>query len=159
MSTFRFTIETSFPSDLEILITCNFDAPIALVFGVFTLPEHVSKTFATNGEDFITCDIDLQVGGEYHYVMVTKEGVECSFRGTYLEVQKPQKTVATWKFDGWPDTEAIESVEPNETDSGTELTWSLTFTDLVGRSRMSKTDGPEANLESVAHYLSELLTN
>ena len=35
-----------FPNDLEIVITREFDAPIALVFDVFTKPEHVRKTFA-----------------------------------------------------------------------------------------------------------------
>jgi uncharacterized protein YndB with AHSA1/START domain len=153
------TSKVTFPSDLEIEIIRQFKAPVALVFDVFTLPEHVSKTFATNGEEFIICDIDLQVGGGYHYVLVTKDGVECSFRGKYLELQKPQKTVATWKFDGWPDTEAIETVELKEIVGGTESTWSLRFKDLAGRSRMTRTDGPEANFESVATYLANLLPN
>ena len=38
-----------FPNDLEIVITREFDAPIALVFDVFTKPEHVRKTFAPFG--------------------------------------------------------------------------------------------------------------
>lgn len=32
-----------FPTDLEILVTREFDAPIELVFDVFTKPEHVRK--------------------------------------------------------------------------------------------------------------------
>jgi hypothetical protein len=32
-----------FPNDLEIVVTRDFDAPIALVFDVFTKPEHVRK--------------------------------------------------------------------------------------------------------------------
>jgi uncharacterized protein YndB with AHSA1/START domain len=35
-----------YPNDLEIVITREFDAPIALVFDVLTKPEHVSKWFA-----------------------------------------------------------------------------------------------------------------
>ena len=35
-----------FPNELEIVITREFDAPIALVFDVLTKPEHVSKWFA-----------------------------------------------------------------------------------------------------------------
>jgi uncharacterized protein YndB with AHSA1/START domain len=35
-----------FPNDLDILITREFDAPAALVFDVFTKPEHVRKTIA-----------------------------------------------------------------------------------------------------------------
>ncbi len=32
-----------FPNELDILITREFDAPIAVVFDVLTKPEHVSK--------------------------------------------------------------------------------------------------------------------
>ena len=60
------------------------------------------------------CSIDLRVGGGYHLVFVTGDGTECSFRGTYLEVEPPTRTVATWHFEGWPDVEAVESVDLQE---------------------------------------------
>ena len=74
-----------FPSDLEIVITREFDAPIELVFDVLTKPEHVSKWFAPFDCEMKECSIDLRVGGNYHQVFVTQDGTECSFRGTYLE--------------------------------------------------------------------------
>src|SRR5579862_2791226 len=79
----------AFPNDLEIVLTREFDAPIGLVFDVFTKPEHVRKTFAPFGEDVTVCSIDLRVGGNYRYVMVTKDGIECAFHGTYLEIDPP----------------------------------------------------------------------
>ena len=103
-----------FPSDLEILITREFDAPMALVFDVFTKPEHVRKHFAPFEEEVTVCSIDLRVGGDYHIVMVTGDGIECSFRGTYLEVEPPTRTVETWLFEGWPGVEAVESTLENE---------------------------------------------
>ena len=54
------------------------------------------------------CSIDLRVGGNYHFVFVTDDGPECSFRGTFLEVEPPTRTVETWLFEGWPDAEAVE---------------------------------------------------
>jgi len=66
-----------FPNELEILITREFDAPIQLVFDVFTKTEHVRKTFAPFGEEVTECSIDLRVGGDYHYVMVTDDGTGC----------------------------------------------------------------------------------
>ncbi len=41
---------------------------------------------------------------------------ECSFRGTYLEVEPPTRTVATWLFEGWPDADAVESVDLHDAD-------------------------------------------
>jgi len=147
----------NFPNDLEIVITREFDAPIALVFDVFTKPEHVRKTFAPFGEEVTVCSIDLRVGVNYHIVMVTDDGTECSFRGTYLEIEPPTRTVQTWLFDGWPDAEAVESMDLHETDGVTKLTYSLAFRDKAGRDHMTKFDGLEANFDNVEDYLRSLL--
>ena len=146
-----------FPSDLEILLTREFDAPIELVFDVFTKPEHVRNTIAPYGEEVTVCSIDLRVGGNYHFVFVTDDGTECSFRGTYLEVEPPTRTVETWQFDGWPGVEAVESMDLHEADGVTTLTYSLAFRDKAGRDHMTKYDGLLANFDNVEEYLRSLL--
>jgi uncharacterized protein YndB with AHSA1/START domain len=146
-----------FPNDLEIVLTREFDAPIQLVFDVLTKPEHVRKTFAPYGEQVTACSIDLRVGGNYHFAFVTGDGTECSFRGTFLEVDPPNRTVETWLFEGWPGVEAVESVELHETDGVTKLTHRLAFRDQAGRDHMTKFDGLEANYDNVEDYLRSLL--
>ena len=146
-----------FPNDLEIVITREFDAPIGLVFDVLTKPEHVSKWFPPFECEMKECSIDLRVGGNYHQVFVTSDGTECSFRGTYLEVEPPARTVATWLFEGWPDAEAVESVDLHETDGVTTLTMKLAFRDKAGRAHMTKTDGQQDSLDKMEDYLRSLL--
>jgi uncharacterized protein YndB with AHSA1/START domain len=146
-----------FPSDLEIVLHRDFEAPIQLVFDVFWKPEHLRRTIAPFGEEVTVCEVDLRVGGEYRYVFVTDDGTECSFRGTFLEVEQPTRTVETWHFDGWPDAEATETMELRETDGGTSLTWTLVFHDRAGRDHMTKYDGIEANFDNVDNYLRSLL--
>jgi uncharacterized protein YndB with AHSA1/START domain len=154
-----------FPNDLEIVLTREFDAPIQPLFDVFTKPEHVRKTIApygeevnaSYGEEVKECSIDLRVGGNYHFVFVTDDGTEMSFRGTYLEVEPPTRTVETWLFDGWPDAEAVESMDLHETDGVTKLTYRLAFRDKAGRDHMTKFDGLEANFDNVEDLLRSLL--
>jgi uncharacterized protein YndB with AHSA1/START domain len=146
-----------FPNDLEIVLTREFDAPIELVFDVFTKPEHVRRTFAPFGEQVTVCEIDLRVGGNYHFVFVTDDGTECSFRGTYLEVEPPTRTVETWLFEGWPGAEAVESIDLRETHGVTKLTHRLAFRDKAGRDHMTKFDGLQANFDNVEDYLRSLL--
>jgi uncharacterized protein YndB with AHSA1/START domain len=146
-----------FPSDLEILLTRDFEAPIELVFDVLTKPEHVRKWFAPFEDTMTICDIDLRVGGLYHQVFVTDDGTECSFRGTYLEVEPPNRTVATWLFEGWPDAEAVETVELHETDGVTRLTNRLAFRDQAGRDHMDKTDGFEDSFDKLEAHLRSLM--
>ena len=145
-----------FPNDLEIVTTRDFDAPIQLVFDVFTKPEHVRRTIAPFGEDVKVCTIDLRVGGGYHFVFVTDEGKEMSFRGTYLEVLPPTRTVQTWLYEGWPDAEAVETMDLRETDGVTTLTYRLAFRDQAGRDHMTKFDGLEANLDNIEDLLRSL---
>jgi len=152
------TSTVTFPNELDIVICRNFAAPIGLVYEMFTKPEHVRETFATFGEEFPTCDIDLRVGGSYHYVLIPIDGNACSFTGTYLTIEPPRRTVATWAFDGWPGVRAIETVELREIPDGTVMSWTLSFDDLNGRERMTKTNGPEANFESIARYLQTMTT-
>jgi uncharacterized protein YndB with AHSA1/START domain len=146
-----------FPGDLEIVITREFEAPIALVFDVLTKEEHIRRTFAPFGEEVTVCSIDLRVGGDYHYVFVTDDGVECSFRGTFLEVEPPTRTVQTWLFDGWPEAEAVETTDLSEADGVTTLTYRLAFRDQAGRDHMTKYDGLEASFDNLDTYLRSLL--
>ncbi|HTY71901.1 MAG TPA: SRPBCC domain-containing protein [Actinomycetes bacterium] len=146
-----------FPNELEIVLTREFDAPIQLVFDVLTRPEHLRKTLAPFGEQVTVCSVDLRVGGDYRFVFVTDDGTEMSFRGTFLEVEPPRRTVETWRFEGWPDVEAVESIDLSETDGVTKLRHSLKFRDKAGRDHMTKTDGLEANYDNVAELLRSLV--
>jgi uncharacterized protein YndB with AHSA1/START domain len=146
-----------FPSELEIVTTREFDAPLELVWDVLTKPEHVRNWFAPFTDRVTECSIDLRVGGSYHIVFVTEKGTECSFRGTYLEIEAPTRTVATWLFEGWPDADAVESTDLHEIDGVTTLTMRLAFRDQAGRDHMSGHDGQEDSFNKLEDYLRSLL--
>jgi uncharacterized protein YndB with AHSA1/START domain len=146
-----------FPSELEIVTIREFDAPMELVFDVLTKPEHVRNWFAPFTDRVTECSIDLRVGGDYHIVFVTPDGIECSFRGTYLEIERPTRIVDTWLFERWPDAWADETVELSETDGVTTLTMTMAFRDQTGRDHMTKTDGQEDSFDKMEDYLRSLL--
>jgi uncharacterized protein YndB with AHSA1/START domain len=156
-----------FPNELDVLITREFDAPIALVFDVLTKPEHVSTWGAYPSDPMTECSIDLRVGGNYRYSFVTDDGTVCSFRGTYLEVEPPTRTVETWLFADWPDAEAVETCQLRETDGVTTLTMRLAFRDKAGRDHYpasgeeareeTTSDGPGASLDAMEDILRSLL--
>ena len=156
-----------FPNELDILITREFGAAITLVFDVLTKPEHVSKWGATPPDQMTECSIDLRVGGSYHYSFVTEDGTVCAFRGTYLEVEPPTRTVETWLFGGWPDAEAVETWQLQETDGVTTVTMRLAFRDKAGRDHypasgpeareLTSSDGPGASFDAIEDILRSLL--
>ena len=142
------------PDDRVVVLTRAFDAPIGLVFDVLTKPEHVRTWFAGPGEEMKECSIDLRVGGEYHFVFVTVEGREMSFRGTYLEVEPPTLTVETWLFEGRPGGDAIESQILREHEGATTLTVELAFRDPAGRP--TRFEGMEESFDRIHDRLTEL---
>jgi uncharacterized protein YndB with AHSA1/START domain len=146
-----------FPSELEIRTTREFDAPLEVVFDVLTKPEHVRHWFAPFRDRVTECAIDLRVGGDYRIVFVTPDGKECAFQGTYMEVEPPTRTVATWLFEGWPDAEAVETVVLEETDGVTKLTMQLAFRDPAGRAHMKSSDGQEDSFDKLEDYLRSLV--
>ena len=147
------------PNDLDVVVTREFDAPIELVFDVLTKPEHVSKWFAPRGCEMKECSIDLRVGGNYRQVFVTDGGTECSFRGTYLEVEPPTRTVETWVFGGRPHLDAVETVELHEAHGVTTMTTTLTFRDKASRDEdiQAGFDGVQTSFDQVEDLLSSLL--
>ena len=146
-----------FPNELEIVITRDFDAPIALVFDVLTKPQHVRRWGATPPDQMLECSIDLRVGGTYRSSFLTGDGQVFTIRGTYLEVEPPIRTVKTWLFDGWPDAEAVETMQLHETDGVTTLTMRLAFRDKAGRDHMTRFDGQQDSFDEMEDILRSLL--
>jgi uncharacterized protein YndB with AHSA1/START domain len=153
-----------FPSDCEARVTRQFDAPAELVYDALTKPEHVAVWFTDGDRELEICEIDLRPGGEYHYEGVFDDGVRCSFRGTFLEVERPVRTVATWVFDGRPDDEAVETTELHEHAGVTTMTVTLRFSDRASRDSTLWTaadgfhaaDGMQGSYDNLEDHLATL---
>src|SRR4051794_41978529 len=57
-----------FPTDEQILITREFDAPRHLVYRAFTEPELVRRWWHAKRGEMKLCEIDLRVGGKWRDV-------------------------------------------------------------------------------------------
>lgn len=96
------------PSDTEILITRQFDAPAELVFRAFTTPELVQRWYGFETSEWLVCEMDFRVGGQWRFV-TRDEGMEIGFHGEYKEITAPHRLVQTEIFEGVPDPEAYPS--------------------------------------------------
>ncbi len=93
------------------------------VFSAWTLPDQMKEWAAPEGIAIQEAHVDLKVGGNYHIQMRTPEGVEHNARGTYKEVDPPNRLVYTWR---WAETdhdvgETLVTVEFNEMGDATEI--------------------------------------
>src|SRR4051812_20063159 len=95
--------ELTLPTDTEILVTREFDAPREHVWRAWTEPDLVSRWWPGRRGKMVSCEIDLRVGGAWRYVMEASGGFEVAFHGTYLELDAPARLVNTELFEGAPE--------------------------------------------------------
>jgi uncharacterized protein (TIGR03086 family) len=117
------------PSDREIAMTRVFNAPRHLVFDALTKPELVSRWLGVFGDwSFATCEIDLRVGGMYHYLWRRKDGAELEMHGEYREIVPPERLVQTEIFDDpWYAGEAVGTAILVEQHGRTTLTTTVLY--------------------------------
>jgi uncharacterized protein YndB with AHSA1/START domain len=83
----------------QLVITRSFSAPAALVYEAMTNPEHIRQWWGAGHGEVTTCDVDLRVGGRWHFAQSTPDGQEVSFSGEYRELDPPTRMVHTEVFD------------------------------------------------------------
>jgi uncharacterized protein YndB with AHSA1/START domain len=120
------TAKVTLPSDTQILITREFDAPAHLVYEAYTTPEHVKRWFAGRNGEVRSAEIDLRVGGTWRYVMtVAGAGFDIAFHGEYREIVAGERIVTTEVFEGMPDGsgggETLTTITFTESDGATTL--------------------------------------
>src|SRR5215471_1971100 len=79
--------------DRELRFTRLLDAPIKLVWDVWTNPEHLNKWWGPFDCVSTMAKIDLRVGGEWDLTMIGKDGVANRHQCRYIEIVKYKKIV------------------------------------------------------------------
>ena len=116
------TAVVTLPTDTEILITREFNAPRHLVYEAWTKPELVKRWWSGKRGEMILAEIDLRVGGRWRYVMVAQGGHEVAFNGEYREIVPNERIVNTEVYEAMPE-ESVRNV--------------VTFTEADGRTTLS----------------------
>jgi uncharacterized protein YndB with AHSA1/START domain len=86
-------------------------APRHLVFDAFTRPELIRRWLGPTFLTWTKCEVDLRVGGKYHFVQTAPDGQSFGFYGEFREIVRPERIVRTYIFDRFPDTPALETLE------------------------------------------------
>jgi uncharacterized protein YndB with AHSA1/START domain len=149
----------SLPTDEQILITREFDAPKHLVYKAFTTPELVERWWTAKRGEMKICEIDLRVGGKWRYVMETPDGIQVGFHGEYREIVPNERIVSTEIFEGMP--EGMPEAESVNTATFAEEDERTTLTILVQHSSKEFRDGHvesgmEAGLQDAMDLLEEV---
>jgi uncharacterized protein YndB with AHSA1/START domain len=149
------------PTDEQILITREFDAPRHLVYKAMTSPELVRRWWHAKRGEVTACEIDLRVGGTWRYAMVTPDGFEVAFHGEYVEIVPDERIVTREVYEGLPEGVSEEQGSTVNTatfaDAGegrTELTLLIQTTSKAARDAIIES-GMEDGLQDALDLLEE----
>ena len=152
------TATVTLPTDEQILITREFDAPNDLVYRAWTTPELVKRWWNAKRGEVTVCEIDLRVGGTWRYVMVTPDGQEVGFHGEYREIVPNERIVSTEAYEGIPDADehaTLNTATFTEVDGRTTLTVLVQAPSKVVRDAIVDS-GMEAGMQDAMDLLEEV---
>ena len=115
------TAVVTLPTDTQILITREFDAPKHLVYKAWTTPEFIKRWWSGDRGEATITEVDLRVGGRWRYVMVANGGFEVAFHGEYREIVPNEHIVSTEIYESMPEGEAVNTLTLTEEDGRTTL--------------------------------------
>lgn len=135
--------------------TRMFDAPRALVFRMWTTPEHIVRWWGPEGLGLQSCELDFRVGGKWRFCMSNGPGHAHWISGVYREIAEPCRLSFTYT---------------NERD-GIEMLVTLDFLDRGERTELhfrqegfeslGERDGHQwgwmSTLELLNHYLRQFI--
>jgi uncharacterized protein YndB with AHSA1/START domain len=156
------TATVTLPTDEQILITREFDAPKHLVYMAYTTPELVKRWWNAKRGEVTICEIDLRVGGRWRYVMIADEGgFEVGFHGEYREIVPNERLVSTETYEGLPEGVTEEEGSTLNTATFTEENGRTTLALLVqAPSKLTRDaiidSGMEAGLQDALDLLEEV---
>jgi uncharacterized protein YndB with AHSA1/START domain len=155
----RLTITT--PTEREVVMTREFDAPRHLVFEALTRPDLLKRwLYGPEGWSLAVCEVDLRVGGAYRYLWRHGDGREMGMGGVYREIVPPERLVATELFDeDWTGGETLSTAVLSERDGRTTLTTTVRYSSREARDAALKTgmeQGVAASYDRLAGMLASI---
>jgi uncharacterized protein YndB with AHSA1/START domain len=121
-ATARHSAVVSLPTDTQILITREFDAPRHLVYRAWTTPELIRQWWSACRGEVTVAEIDLRLGGQWRYAMIAHGEFEVAFHGEFREVVPNERIVRTEIYEPFPNASAVSTETFTETDGRTTLT-------------------------------------
>jgi uncharacterized protein YndB with AHSA1/START domain len=135
----KLTVKT--PSDTEIVMTREFDAPRELVFEAHSKCEHLEKWWGPRKYSLEVCEMDFRPGGKYRFLHRGPDGLEeHGFRGEYREIVPPEKIAWTFEWEGMPGHISLDTLTLEDLGGGR--------TKLVSHSRFDSKEDRDGMIQS-----------
>ncbi|NJD22334.1 MAG: polyketide cyclase [Melioribacter sp.] len=143
--------------DREIKISRLLNAPIELVWHVWTNPDHIKNWWGPNGFSNTISKMEVKPGGEWNLIMHGPDGVDYVNKSIFTEVIKFKKIV----YEHISHPKFVATIEFESLNNQTELSWHMLFESKDQFIQVVKTfkadEGLKQNVDKLQNYLSKEL--
>ncbi len=143
--------------DREIKISRLLNAPIELVWHVWTNPDHIKNWWGPNGFSNTISKMEVKPGGEWNLIMHGPDGVDYVNKSVFTEVIKFKKLV----YEHISHPKFVATIEFESLNNQTKLNWHMLFESKDQFIQVVKTfkadEGLKQNVDKLQNYLSKEL--
>jgi uncharacterized protein YndB with AHSA1/START domain len=144
--------EKNSTADREIRVSRILNAPIELVWEVWTDPEHIKQWWGPNGFTSTITKMDIRENGEWNLIMHGPDGTDYKNKSIFKEIVKHKKIVyqhISPKF--------LATIDFEPQGKKTQITWQMLFDtkeELIRTVKTFKADeGLKQNFDRLQAYL------
>ena len=152
-------LSVTLPSEREIVMTREFDAPRELLFDAMTRPEHLQHWSGPREYKISSVEVDFRPGGKWRMVHSDPQGNEFAFRGEILELAPPERAVRTFEWEGLPGHISVETLRLEDLGGRTRVTITSAFDSVEDRDGMLQSGmerGAAESYDRLAEYVAAL---
>lgn len=143
-------------ADRELVITRKLDAPIDLVWEVWTKPEHIANWWGPDGFTNTIHVMDMRPGGAWDLVMHGPDGTDYKNKSVFKEIIKNKKIV----YEHVSGPKFIATIEFEAQGDETMIRWRMLFQtaeEFIQTVKTFKADeGLKQNIEKLNAFLIKL---
>lgn len=145
--------EKNSTADREINISRLFNAPVELVWEVWTDPEHLKNWWGPDGFTNTISKMQLEEGGEWDLVMHGPDGKDYKNKSIFKEIIKHKKIV----YEHVSAPKFLATIGFESRGNSTFISWHMLFASREQLIEVVKTfkadEGLKQNVEKLNHYL------
>ncbi|QEC77658.1 SRPBCC family protein [Mucilaginibacter ginsenosidivorax] len=140
-------------ADRELRLTRTLEAPVELVWEVWTQPEHIAKWWGPNGFTNTISKMDVEPEGEWDLVMHGPDGTDYKNKSIFKEVIPLKKIV----YEHVSGPKFVATIEFEAQGEQTHISWHMLFESREQFIQVVKTfkadEGLKQNLEKLNQYV------
>ena len=142
--------------DRELTISRTINAPVELVWEVWTDPEHIAKWWGPNGFTNTITVMDVKPGGVWNLVMHGPDGTDYKNKSIFKEIIRHKKIV----YEHVSAPKFVATIEFEAQGEQTFISWHMLFETHEQFIQVVKTfkadEGLKQNLEKLNQYLKDV---